>query len=72
MCKNKYFCEIVMSLEKKWILEFNHYMKQHKTPYIIYADIETLIQKIDRCARKVQDRLSKKAFWIVKTTQKKL
>ena len=37
-------------------------MKPDKTPYIIYADIETLIQKIDRCARKVQDRLSKKAF----------
>ena len=72
MCKNKYFCEIVMSLEKKWILEFNHYMKPDKTPYIIYDDIENLIQNIDRCARKVQDILSKKAFWIVKTTQKKI
>ena len=61
-----------MSLEKKWILEFNHYMKPDKTPYIIYDDIENLIQNIDRCARKVQDILSKKAFWIVKTTQKKI
>ena len=47
-------------------------MKPDKTPYIIYDDIENLIQNIDRCARKVQDILSKKAFWIVKTTQKKI
>ena len=37
-------------------------MKPDKTPYIIYDDIENLIQNIDRCARKVQDILSKKAF----------
>ena len=32
------------------ILEFNQYMKSDKMPYIIYADLESLIRKIDGCA----------------------
>ena len=39
-----------MPSEKDNILEFNQYMKSDKMLYIIYADIETLIKKIDRCA----------------------
>ena len=49
-CKNKDFCGIVMPSEKKKILEFNQYMKSNKVSCIIYADIESLIRKIDRCA----------------------
>ena len=47
VCKNKEFCEIVMSSEKDKILEFNQYVKSDKMPHIIYADIESLIRKID-------------------------
>ena len=32
------------------ILKFNQYMKSDKIPYIIYADIESLIKAIDGCA----------------------
>ena len=32
------------------ILQFNQYMKSDKMLYIIYADIEQLIRKIDGCA----------------------
>ena len=39
-----------MPSEKNNILEFNQYMKSDKTQYIIYADIESLIRKIDGCA----------------------
>ena len=45
VCKNKDFCETVMSLEKEKILEFNQYMKSDKMQFIIYADIESLIKK---------------------------
>ena len=48
--KNKYFCGIVMSLEKDNILKVNQYMKSDKMPDIIYSDIESLIKKIDGCA----------------------
>ena len=36
-----------MPSEKNNILELNHYMKLDKMAYIIYADIESLIRKID-------------------------
>ena len=49
VCKNKDFCESVMSLEKEKILEFNQYMKSDKMQFIIYADIESLIKKRDGC-----------------------
>ena len=49
VCKNKDFRGIVMPPpEKDNILEFNQYVKLDKMPYIIiYADIESLIKKID-------------------------
>ena len=36
-----------MPSEKDNILEFNQFMKSDKMPFIIYADIESLIRKID-------------------------
>ena len=45
VCKNKDFCEIVMPSEKDNTLKFNQYMKSDKIPYIIYADLESLIKK---------------------------
>ena len=41
---------IVMPSEKDKILEFKQYVKSDKMPYIIYADIESLIRKVERCA----------------------
>ena len=39
-----------MPSENDNILEFNQYLKSDKMLYIINADIESLIKKIDRCA----------------------
>ena len=39
-----------MPTEKDNILEFSQYMKSDKMPYIINADIEFLIEKIDAYA----------------------
>ena len=39
-----------MPPEKDNILEFNQYMTSDKMSYIIQADIESLIKKIDGCA----------------------
>ena len=38
-----------MPSEDTKILEFNQYQKFDKVPFIIYADIECLIKKIDGC-----------------------
>ena len=47
--KNKDFCGIEMSSEKNKILKFKQCMKSEKMSYIIYADLECLIEKIDGC-----------------------
>ena len=47
VCKNKDFYGMVMPSEINNMLELNQYMKSDKMPYIIYADIESLIEKVD-------------------------
>ena len=60
VCKNNDFCSIVFPSEKDNILEFNHYMKSDKIPYIIYTDIESLIKKIDGCANNPENSSTRK------------
>ena len=48
--KNNNFCGIVMLSQEDNILEFNQYLKSDKISCIIYADIESLIKKINGCA----------------------
>ena len=50
VCKKKDFCGILMPSEKVNTVEFSQYTKSDKMPNIIYADIESLIRKIDGCA----------------------
>ena len=45
----KEYLKINMSSGDTSILEFNQYQKSDKAPFIIYADLEYLIEKIDRC-----------------------
>ena len=47
VCKNKNFCNIMMPSEDTKILEFNQYQKSDKSQFIIYADLECIIEKID-------------------------
>ena len=51
-----------MPSEKDNILEFNQYMKSDKMPYIIYADIESLIKEIDGCANNPESSSTRKIF----------
>ena len=48
VCKIK--CNgIAMPFKKNSILQYNLYMKSDKLTYILYADIESLIKKINGC-----------------------
>ena len=49
-----------MPSEDSKILEFNEYQKYDKAPFIIYADLECLIRKIDRCKSNSQNSLMTK------------
>ena len=61
LCKNEDFCEVVMPSEKEIILEFNQYMKSDKMSCIIYADIESLIRKIDGCANNLEHSMKEES-----------
>ena len=49
MYVKKKFCGVTLPLENTKILEFNQYQESDKAPFIIYADLECLIEKIDGC-----------------------
>ena len=40
-----------MLSENLKILESNQYQKSNKAPFIIYADLECIIEKIDGCKK---------------------
>ena len=54
-CENKDFCNAVMTYEDAKILEFNQNQKFDKATFIIYGDLECLIEKIDGCKNKPEN-----------------
>ena len=58
--ENKDFCNIAMLSENTKILEFNQYQKSNKEPFIIYADLECLIEKIYRCENNAENSFTTK------------
>ena len=44
-----------MPSKKDSVLEFNHYMKSNKMPYIIYTDMKSLIRNIDGPANNTEN-----------------
>ena len=49
-----------MPSEDTKILEFNQYQKSDKAPFIIYADLECLIEKIDECKNNPENSFTTK------------
>ena len=49
-----------MPSEETKILEFNQFQKSYKAPFIIYADLECLIEKIDGCKNNPENSSTKK------------
>ena len=51
VCGNKIVYNFVITPEDTKILEFNQYKKSDKVTFIIYADLECFIEKIDGCIK---------------------
>ena len=49
VCENKDFCGVNMPSEDTKILAFNQYQESDKALFIIYTDLECIIEKIDGC-----------------------
>ena len=47
VCENKEFCSIIMPSEDTKMLELSQYQKPDKAPFIIYADLDCILEKID-------------------------
>ena len=55
LCENKGFCNVAMHSGETKILAFNQYQKSDKASFIIYAELECLIKKIDGCKSNPED-----------------
>ena len=49
LCENHDYCCVEMSNEDIKILKYNHGEKSMKTPFIIYAGLESLLEKMTTC-----------------------
>ena len=58
--QDKDFCSIIMTSEDTKILEFNQYLKYDKAPFICYADLECLREKIDGCKNNPENSFTTK------------
>ena len=60
VCENKKFSNSVMPSEDTKTLEFNQHQKPDKAPFIISAEFECLIEKIDWCKNNPQNLFTTK------------
>ena len=49
ICENRDYCHVEMPNEDNKITKYNHGEKSMKVPFIIYADLECLLEKISTC-----------------------
>ena len=49
ICENHDYCSIEMPNEDNKISKYNHGEKSMRAPFIIYADLESLLEKMDTC-----------------------
>ena len=60
VCENKDFCNIIRPSKDAKILEFNQFKKSDKAPFLIYAYLDCLIEKIDGCKNNPQNSFTTK------------
>ena len=49
ICENHDYCCVEMPNEDNKILKYNHREKSMEAPFIIYADFESLLEKLNKC-----------------------
>ena len=60
-CENKDFCNVIIPSQDTKIFEFNEYQKSDIVSFIIYADLECIIEKIDGCINNPESSSTTKA-----------
>ena len=49
LCENKDICNVIMPFEYTKVLELNQHQKCDKAPFIIYTDLECILEMINGC-----------------------
>ena len=49
ICENHDYCHVEMATKDNNIIKYNHGEKSMKVPFIIYADLECLLEKMSTC-----------------------
>ena len=49
ICKNHDYCHVEMPTKNNNIIKYNHGKKSMKLPFVIYADLECLLEKMSTC-----------------------
>ena len=49
VCENHDYCYVEMPKENNKVLKYNHGEKSMEVPFIIYADLECLLEKMNTC-----------------------
>ena len=49
ICENHYYCHVEMPTKDNNIIKYNHGEKSMKFPFLIYADLECLLEKMSTC-----------------------
>ena len=57
-----------MPFEDTKILEFNQNQKSYKEPFIIYEDLECIMEKIDRCKSNPENSSKTKASKLIQSS----
>ena len=60
ICKDHAFCHVKMPDKNKKLLKYNPGEKWTKVPFIIYKDLECLLQKIDTCQNNPEESYKEK------------
>ena len=60
ICKDHDFCHVKMPDENNKILKYNPGEKSLKVPFIIYSDLECLLEKIDTCSNNPEKSYTEK------------
>ena len=60
VCKNHYYCYVEMPEEENKTSKYNHGEKSMKHPFIIYADLDSLLKKLDTCHNNPKKSLTTK------------
>ena len=60
VCNNHDYCYVKMPNKYKKILKYKPGEKSLKVPFIIYSDLECLLEKIDSCQNDPENLLQKK------------